>query len=1159
VKSKRHLTTFGLSLMITFLTLFMAVEFAAGQQVTANITGTVMDPSGAPIVGATVTASDANRGTVWTARSNESGIFNIQRVPIGNYVVRAEAQGFEAAQHSAITLDLDQTARLNFQLKIGSVKETVEVSSAAPELRTDTTDVSTIIDAKTNDNLPLATRNPTQLTLLAPGSVTVDAASFNLGSNTAEGGGRPYINGNREQADNFLLDGIDNNQVSENRLGLTPSPDAIQEFNLITQNASAEFGNFDGGIVNTTLKSGTNAFHGDVWEFFRNDALNANKWENGLNPATPIGTPKLRWNMFGGTVGGPILKNKLFFFTDYQGGRLDHPPTSSCNGGGGTCTVLTSAERKGDFSALLANGVQLFNPCAAGTGLSGSPCKLVAPAARVPFTNNIVPSGMLNPAFTKLVTSSLYPAATPLPNGFGQAIDSFGQAFNTDQGDAKLDFNLSSKDRFNARYSQGKQNDPSSNSIGLFGNVVNTASLYNTSSSWEHTVSPSLVNEARFGTNYIKFANNNYTFDKDVSTLAGGLGISGTTSDGLPLFGFGGGSITNPGCGTLTCLGNNVALENFASTVIQFNDNVVYSRGRHVFKTGFQMNRYRINVFYAGNGGQLGMLLYNGQYSGQTGASTDQAAAAAAADFALGLPSLVGRGVSGGGGGAWHQQDWLFAGYLQDDWRFTDHLTLNLGLRYEARTPWTEVNNRQVNVNVATGALEYPGDATVVGSGSNGFSRGLYKSTYGLPDFQPRIGFAWTPSRMSNKMVVRGAYTISSYLEGTGTNLRLTQNPPNTPPQSQAINSQAGTPFTTEAGPSAGAVIGGNPFLGATVLAWNPTVQPAMAEQYNLTIQQEIAKGTTFQIGYVGQHGTHLMVPVWLTQNQLVNGKVVSTPYVGGENAPGVNGSTAASPTYGPNGFGVVKDTASIGAMKYNALQAVLQTRDRHGLETQVSYTYSKCMTDNSGYFGTWSGTTQATPASPYFQNLYNEHAEWAQCYWDSKHIISAYAVYELPVGRGKQFGKDLPSAVNAVVGNWSVNPIVSWHTGFPLALYGNDETGTGSPGARPNCNDSLLSYPKTTSSAGMLWFNPAFATNPAAGSFGNCPAQGPVIGPGYVDTDLSLQKNIPIGEARKFQFRADFLNAFNHPNFAHPNMSNGVINSTQDSRQIQLALKFYF
>ena len=1157
---KRRLQSLrGLSLLAVFTLVISQATLA--QQVTANITGTVLDPTGAPIIGATVTASDTNRGTVYTAKTNESGIYNIQRVPIGTYVIKAESSGFESAQHSAVALDLDQTARINFNLKIGSVRETVEVSSEAPVLRTDTTEVSTVIDAQTNDNLPLATRNPTQLTLLAPGSVTVDAASFNLGSNTAEGGGRPYINGNREQADNFLLDGVDNNQTSENRLGLTPAPDAIQEFNLITQNAPAEYGNFDGGIINTTLKSGTNAFHGDMWEFFRNDALNANKWENGLDPATHIGTPKVRWNMFGGTLGGPVLKNKLFFFADYQGGRLDHPPTSSCNGGGGTCTVLTSAQRTGDFSSLLSQGVQLFNPCAPGTGVSGTPCSLVAPAARVPFTNNIIPSSMLDPAFTKLVTSSLYPSATALPNGFGSAIDSFGQAFNSDQGDVKLDYNLSSKDRFNARYSQGKQNDPSNNSILLFGGVVNTANLYNTSTNWEHMISPSLVNEARFGTNYIKFANNNYTFDKSVSSLAGGLGISGVSSAGLPLFGFGGGSVTNSACGALSCIGNNIALENFASTVVQFNDNVIYSHGRHVFKTGFQMNRYRINVFYAGNGGELGLLLYNGQYTAPTGANitATQVTDAAAADFALGLPSLVGRGVSGGGGGAWHQQDWLYAGFVQDDWRFTDHLTLNLGLRYEARTPWTEVNNRQVNVNIMTGALQYPGNATVVGSGSNGFSSGLYKSTYGLPDFQPRIGFAWTPSRSGNKMVVRGAYTISSYLEGTGTNLRLTQNPPNTPPQTQAINVTSGTPFNTEAGPSAGAVIGGNPFLGATMLAWSPTVQPAMAQQYNVTIQQEVAKNTTLQVGYIGQHATHLMVPVWLTQNQLVNGKVVSTPYVGGENAPGVNGSTAASPTYGPNGFGVVKDTASIGAMKYNALQAVLQKRESHGLETQISYTYSKCMTDNSGYFGTWSGTTQATPASPYFQNLYNERAEWAQCYWDSKHIVSAYAIYQLPVGRGKQFGKDMPAPVDAVIGNWSVNPIVSWHTGFPLALYGSDTTGTGSPGARPNCNDALLSYPKTTDKTGLLWFNPGFVTPTAPGQFGNCPAQGPVIGPGYIDADISLQKNFPIGEVRRFQFRADLLNAFNHPNFAHPNMSTGVINSTQDARQIQLALKFYF
>ena len=1143
----------GLSVLACVFTVLTVTPQAAwSQEVTANITGTVTDPSGAPISDATALAADTQRGTTYTSRTNDSGIFTINRIPVGQYTVKVQQKGFDTAVRSGITLDLNTTARLEFQLKIGQVTETVEVSAGAPLLQSETAEVSTVIDAKTNDNLPLATRNPTQLTLLAPGSVTVDAASFNLGSNTAEGGGRPYINGNREQADNFLLDGIDDNQVSENRLGLTPSPDAIQEFNLITQNASAEFGNFDGGIINTTIKSGTNAYHGDVWEFFRNDALNANKWENGLTPGTPIPTPKVRWNMFGGTLGGRIIKNKLFFFTDFQGGRLDHPPTSSCNGGGGTCVVLTSAERTGNFGALLAQGVQLFNPCAAGTGISGKPCQLLAPAARTPFAGNVIPTTMLDPAFTKLVTSSLYPAASPISNGFGQAIDNFGQAFNSDQGDIKIDYNMAAKDRLNARYSQGRQNDPSTNSIDLFGNVTNTANLYNTSLNWDHTFSNSLLNEARLGTNYIKFANNNYTFDQAASQLAGSLGISGAGTAGLPLFGFGGGSITNPGCGALSCLGNNVALENFASTVIQFNDNVIYNRGRHVIKAGFQMNRYRINVFYAGNGGELGMLLYNGQYSGPTGATPGQAAGAAAADFALGLPSLVGHGVAGGGAGAWHQQDWLYAGYVQDNWRFTDRFTLNLGLRYEARTPWTEVNNRQVNININTGALEYPGSSTVVGVGTNGFSSGLYNSTYGLRDFQPRVGFAWSPATFNNKLVVRGAYTISSYLEGTGTNLRLTQNPPNTPPQSQAINSQGtgASPFATEAGPSAGAAIGGNPFIGATMLAWDPTVQPAMAQQYNLTIQRELGYGTTLQLGYVGQHATHLMVPVWLTQNQIVNGKVVSSPFVDGQNADG---------TFGPNHFGVVKDTASIGAMKYNALQAVLQKREGHGLETQVSYTYSKCMTDNSGYFGTWSGTTQATPASPYFQNLYNPHAEWAQCYWDSKHVISAYAVYEVPVGRGKQFGKDLPTAVNAVVGNLSINPIVSWHTGFPLALYGSDKSGTGSPGARPNCNISLLSYPKTVSSAGLLWFNPAFATDPAPGTFGNCPAQGPVIGPGYVDTDISLQKNIPLGEIRKFQFRADFLNAFNHPNFAHPNMSNGIINATQDARQIQLALKFYF
>jgi len=1140
------------SLFVLFSLLALAGlrQNAWSQEVTAGIVGTVTDPTGAPINGATVTATDTERGTVWTATTNESGTYSISRIPVGTYKVEVTAQGFQKLIRPPFALVLNQTARVDAPMKVGQVSETVEVTGSAPVLKTDTTEVDTIIDARTNDNLPLATRNPVQLTLLAPGSLTVDAASFNQGSNTAENGGRPYINGNREQANNFLLDGMDNNQVSENKLGLTPSPDAIQEFNLITQNASAEFGNFQGGIVNTTIKSGTNSFHGDAFEFFRNDIFNANTWRNGNTVGTATGVlpkPTLRWNMFGGTFGGPIIKNKLFFFADYQGGRLDYPPSTS------TVEVLTPAEAAGNFGALLklATPVQLYNPCAAGTGITGgTACQLVAPGSN-PFPGNVIPSNMLNPAFTKLVTSSDYPTnVTPDATGFGNAPNAFGQQFNSDQGDVKVDYDITAKDRMFARYSQGYQHDPNTNSVGLLGTYTNIAHLKNGVLDWSHTFSPAILNDARFGINWVSFSDNNYSFPGSVNTLASQLGIAGVTSAGLPRFGFGGGTITNPGTGTLATLGNELAVEDFASTVIQFNDNVVFTHGKHVIKTGFQWNKYKINVFYAGNGGELGMLLYNGQYTG-TITSGAGANAAAAADFALGLPSLVGRGVSGGGG-AWHQLDSLYAGYVQDNWRVTSTLTLNLGLRYEARTPWVEENNRQVNINKLTGALEYPGNATVVGVGSNGFSRGLYNSTYGWPALQPRIGFAWSPGMWGGKTVIRGAYTISSYLEGTGTNLRLTQNPPNTPPQTQAVNVTTGEAFTTEAGPSAGAVVGGDPFLNATVLAWDNTVQPAIAQQWNLSFQHEIANNTTLQLGYVGQHGTHLMVPEWLTQNVLQpNGTVTSTPYVGGQNADG---------TFGPNHFGVVKLTASVGRMEYNALQAVLQKRYSHGLETQVSYSYSKCLTDNSGYFGTWSTTTQAAPSSPYYQNLYNSRADWAQCYWDSKHVLSAYAVYELPVGKGKALAHDTPSAVNAVIGNWSVNPIISLHTGFPIALYGSDFSGTGSPGPRPNCDVSLLRYPKTVSDAGLLWYDTTngFLSDPAKGTFGNCPTQGPVIGPGFADVDLGLQKNIPFNERMRLQFRTDFLNTFNHPNFSVRG-SDGHITATQAQRQIQFALKFYF
>src|SRR5438552_1339108 len=343
-----------------------AGQFAWGQEVTAAIVGTITDPSDAPLKDAEVVATDADRGTVLNTKANDAGACNITRVPVGTYTIKITASGFQTAVHPAITLVLNQTARIDMQMKIGTVSETVEVTGSAPVLQTDRTELSTIIDSTTNDTLPLATRNYVQLTLLAPGSVTPAPNSFNNGDNTASGG-RPYINGNREQANNFILDGMHNNQDSDNLLGYTPAPDAIQEFNLITNNASAEFGNFQGGIVSATIKSGTNGFHGDLWEYFRNDKLNSNRWEKRFNG---LPRPLLRWNMFGGTVGGPIVKNKLFFFFDYQGQRFDHPSTTQ------PINVFTTAERSGDFGDI----------CTA--GFSGGLCNDATQQLYDPFNGN---------------------------------------------------------------------------------------------------------------------------------------------------------------------------------------------------------------------------------------------------------------------------------------------------------------------------------------------------------------------------------------------------------------------------------------------------------------------------------------------------------------------------------------------------------------------------------------------------------------------------------------------------------------------------------------------------------------------------------------------------------------------------------------------------
>jgi hypothetical protein len=1102
----KRVTLWGLALVMV-LGLCCVSQPAFGQGITASITGTVEDSAGAALNDANVTARDVDRGTSSTTKTTQGGVFNFNSLPIGTYEVRAESAGFDTEILPPITLVLNQRARLEIKMKVGAVSNTVQVTAQAPQLQSDTTQVSTLIDSNTIVGIPLATRNYVELTLLAPGSVTPDNSTFNNGDNTANGG-RPSIDGHREQSDNFILDGMDNNQTSENQLGYTPSPDAIQEFNLITSNASAEFGNFSGGIINASIKSGTNQFHGDVWEFFRNDVLNANQWENKFDgPGNFLPRQALRWNMFGGTLGGPVWKDKLFFFVDYQGQRFDHPTTSQF------ITVFTNAERNGDFSQITT---QLKNP------LTG-----------VPYVNNQIPMSQENAVAAALFASKYYP--TPInSNVTNNAINQTNQAYNTDQGDAKIDWNITQNDRLSARWAQEYQNDPLTNSLAILANTATHAPVHNAVGTWTHTFGPNLLNEARFGASWIGIITDT-SFTPSIGNLGDQLGIANanTAGPGLLLLGFGGGTAPEPGTGTLTNVGNSVVNQNFNDTVIQFDDGVTITHGKHVFKTGFQMWRYRLNTFYSGNSGEYGSILFGGSFSGDP-----------SSDFFTGYPVATGKGVSTGG--TWHQMAWRFGGYGQDDWRITPTLTLNLGLRYEASTPWVELNNRQDNLNLVTGAIEY--------AGVDGNSRALYNSVYGLPDFQPRVGFAWSPAWLEGKTVLRGAYTISSYLEGTGTNLRLARNPPFTPTEVSAVYTKPTD--QTQSGP--GGAVPGDPFAGAIMYVWAPKVQPEMNQEWNLTVQSEASPTTTFQVGYVGDHGTHLIVPTPYSQLTLTNG--VPTPGLYFQGNPALLADIST-----------VSGTSSEGFQTYHALQAVLQKRISNGLQGQLAYTWSKCMSNNSGYYGTWGAATQATPGSPYYQNLYDPHADYANCYFDSKNILAAYGTYDLPIGKGKMIGSNMNSALNAVIGGWQGSSIVSIHSGFPLAVYeATDTSNTGGRGPRPNCDANQMQsfgrHPFVNNGAfqGYQFLSAAGYSVPATGTFGNCPLQGPQTGAGYADTDIGVSKSIHVTEGKYFQFRGDFLNAFNnvqlgHPNTNFPSSTFGLINTSQPARNIQFALKFYY
>jgi hypothetical protein len=1099
--------------------LVMSPAAVRAQQSAGSITGTVTDPSGSAVPNANVTARDVNQNTTWTTKTSDAGVYEFPQIPGGRIVVKVEAPGFQTQERAAFDLVVNQVARVDFALSVGKVSTTVQVGGEPPLLQTSSTEVGTTLNADDVTALPLATRDVNQLTLLVPGVVSPNIFAFES-SQTTFGTGRPYVNGAREQDNNSSLDGMDVNQPDNNDVAYVPSPDALSNFNVITSNAPADYGNYIGGVIVQTIKSGTNQFHGNLFEFIRNTDLDANTWQDKANAflaipnvtSTTLARPVLQWNEFGGTIGGPIIRNKLFFFADQQTELNNTPKTAQTN------TVLPSAFLGGDFSQLCTSqgasfvggicsnpAYQLYSPTYLTGPLAGQPAPV---NARQPFANNQVPIN--SKVAGALVASKLFQTQEETPTYYQSGY------VHSYQGDMKIDWQASQSDHIMGRYSQMYTINTQSNGTNqLTPNLTREYPLKNIVVDYARTISPTLVNDLRAGIQI--FPANDQIYASPVSgNLPQQFGLPGVQENILPSMGFG-----------YTGIGSSDGVEIFHDTTIEAEDGLTWTHGKHTLHGGFEYYHYIMNDVYAGNQGAAGSFTFNGQYTGN-GVNFGNAFA----DFLLGLPENVQQGVPFN----FHLRNSLFAGYAQDNYRATHNLTLNLGLRYELTTPrGDKTASNNVNFNLLTGTPEI---------GTN------YNTYTGWDNWQPRIGLAFTPPWDRNT-VLRAAYDISTYMEGNGVNNMAVVNPPNVELHNEVNNSGAGlqyptttldqgyTPFSAACTTAQLMAFAPACFASGQAHATNPNLQPAVDQQWTAAIEHQFNGNVTATIQYVGNKDDH-MSDIYLYNQKILtsSGTVVPGPYM----QPIVTAGAQA------------RYNASDGISRYNALEAVLAQRNFHGLDMQASYTWSKCLANSLGYFGSYgdeegAGESQTQATQNFFQNEYNPLADYGRCTIDVAQNFQAYGVYNLPFGRGKLIGSGVSRGLDEVIGGWQTALDLAFHSGFAITpfagAYMGDENAqsaaslTGSYQPRPDCVAGVaqsvgMQTVQIGSSIGRTNLNPGAVTEVANDTFGNC-QNGALRGPALKTSDLNLTKQFPITERINVAAGAQFINLTNTPIFSVP------------------------
>ncbi len=1097
--------------------IFLTCGPCAAQVATAELTGTVLDSSGAAVAGAKVTVTDLATNLVHATVSDTSGVYVLTLLPPGDYTVTVEAAGFRKLVQTGVALQINQEAKLDLTLQVGAVTETMEVTGQAPLLQSESSSLGTVVNQKLVNELPLNGRNFIQLATLSPG---VNGVGFSAGG-TIMSGTRPddrrpateiFSNGNREGSNNFLYDGIDDNERLTLSIVLRPAVEAVREFKIQTNLYSADIGRNSGAVVDVVTKSGTNALHGSLFEFLRNSAMDAR------NYFSPRGTsfPSFRLNQFGGSLGGPVVipkvyngKDKTFFFVDYEGYRRTSQQLLLGN-------VPTLKMRGGDFS----EAASIYDPLTTRPNPNGSGF------IRDRFLNNQIPVSRWDPTAVKMINA--YPLPTS-PGRFNNYLSNRVQNQEWNQGDVRVDHQISSKDSLFARYSiQNTQTKiPSTyppTTIAGFSqplNLSDEASFAGTSfqpaqhavASYARIISPTLVNEFRAGFNRYRL---DYTADQFApgAQLGNKLGVPNANvtpqEQNLPIFS----SANYLGIGQTRSL----PLYRRENT-FEYLDNVTYTVGKHTLKWGADFRRRQLTIYQTNQG--------NGRFNFSPALTDSRQPAGAGGDsmasFLLGYPTLIAHDYTQNWPG---ERGYELGLFVADDWRVTRKLTLNAGLRWDYYSPYSEVSNRWANFNVGTGKIDI--------AGVNGVNEDAGVQPY-YKNFGPRFGFAY---QVAEHTVLRGGFGMFYNPTGSeGGSLRLFRQ----------------LPFGSTISISPGDI-----FIGQTVsqgfppllpvnyaLANAPTgamfavdhgFRPSYAEQFNTTIEHEISPlALLIRTAFVGNLGRHLY-NTW-NANQAV---------------PGSTALNTRRPLYSMDpAVSDVSYFATDGLSEYYAFQLTADKRFSKGVSTLLGYTWSHAIDDVPLEFGGGS-------AGPQPQDPRNIFAERGNSIIDMRHRLTLSYLWELPFGKGKTY-LNHGGPVDWVLGGWQTNGILTVQTGLPFSPVLQTSTTNTGTGSRPNVVGTVR-YPQTL----QHWFDPSAFGIPAPYTYGNA-GRDTLSGPGRTNWDMSLFKNFTIREQTQLEFRAEAFNIFNHPQFGLPNATIGnpqagsITSTVGNPRQLQVALRLQF